>query len=76
MTTYMYVLVVDKAFSGDELVLVKSEVCRLFNCTDIEVSDATDFTVHTPLGPAQAERALSELSERFGAAFRAGTKVK
>jgi hypothetical protein len=76
MTTYLYVLGVEKAFSGAELVRVRDEVCRLFNCTEIEVSGATDFTVHTPLGPAQAERALGELSGRFGAAFRAGTKVK
>ena len=76
MTTYLYVLGVKKTFVGAELQRVKNEVCRLFSCTDIEVSGATDFTVHTPLGPEQAERALRDLSGSFGATFRAGVKMK
>jgi len=76
MTTYLYVLGVKMTFNDGELERVKKEVCRLFHCTAIEVSGATDFTVHTPLGPEQAERALRDLSGRFGATFRAGVKMK
>ena len=75
MTTYLYVLSVKKTFSETELGTVKDEICRLFDCTEIEVSGATDFTVYTPLAPEQVKRASDELSKRFGAEFRAGAKV-
>jgi len=75
MTTYLYVIGVERSFGETELERVKDEVCRLFDCTEIEVSDATDFTVYTPLTPEQAERALRELSQTFGAEFKAGAKV-
>src|SRR2546426_7604728 len=75
MTTYLYVLAVEKTFVETELGSVKDEICRLFDCTEIEVSGATDFTVYTPLAPEQVKRALGELSKRFGAEFKAGAKV-
>ena len=76
MTTYLYVVSVKKTFSETELGAVKDEICRLFCCTEIQVSGATDFIVRTPLGPEQVERALAELSKRFGVRFRAGAKVQ
>ena len=75
MTTYLYVLSVKKTFSETELGTVKDEICRLFDCTEIEVSGATDFAVYTPLAPEQVKRASDELSKRFRAEFRAGAKV-
>ena len=77
MTTYLYVLAVERTFSETELLeSVKIEICRLFDCTEIEVSGATDFTVYTPLAPEQADRAMRELSKRFGVEFRAGVRMK
>jgi hypothetical protein len=76
MTKYLYVVAVQKTFSETELEPMKAEICRLFDCTEVEVSGATDFLVYTPLGPEQVENAVRELSSRFGGEFRAGAKMK
>jgi len=75
MTRYLYIVSTERTFGETELVRVKEEICRLFDCTEVEVSGATDFTVYTPLGPEQVKRTLGELSKRFGAEFRAGGQM-
>jgi hypothetical protein len=76
MTQYLYLLTVQTTFPEMELKRVKDEICRLFDCTDVEVSGATDFVVYTPLGPGRVQDAVQELSRKFGAEFKAGMKMQ
>ena len=73
---HLYVISADKEFSETELSSVKVEICRLFDCTEISVSGGANFTVHSPLGPDQLDRAVKELSRKFQAQFKAGGRME
>lgn len=66
---------VKRTFDESELEMVKRDICKLFDCTEIKVSGASDFLVYTSLSPEQVEKALGELSETFGGEFRGGVKI-
>lgn len=76
MGKYWYIVAVEKTFTGGELSEVKDEICRVFDCTDIEVSGGTSFTVYSPFGPEKLNDILRELSQKFRVDFRAGGQIE
>ena len=75
MHKYLYIVSADKPFTEGDLSSIKEEICRLFECTQIEVAGGTRFTIHSPLGPNDVDSVVGELSRRFRAKFSGGGKV-
>ncbi len=76
MQAFIYVLSVEQAFSEAELPKVTEEMCRLLQCTGISVSHGRDFTLQSPLALDQLDGHVKELSQKFGAQFKAGGKIQ
>ena len=51
MPKYIYILSGEEPFSETELKWTKEEVCRLFKCTDLSVSEGKVLTLHSPFAP-------------------------
>jgi hypothetical protein len=75
MTRYLYIVRTKRTFDEVDIEGVKTEICKLFDCTEVKVSGATDFLAYTPIAPEETEQALRELSARFGGEFRGGVKM-
>ena len=76
MGRFIYIVTVEKPFTEAELPRVKEEICKLLDCTGIEVSGGTHFTVHSRLPLDQMDGNVSELSRKFRAQFKAGGKME
>ena len=76
MPKYLYILRAAKPFDETELNRIKDEICRLFECNELSVSEEQVFTLRSPLGARDVERLADEAANRFGLRFRAGGRVK
>jgi hypothetical protein len=75
MPKYLYILSAEKPFIETELNRIKDEICRLFECTDLSVSEGKVFTFQSPFGPRDVQHLAAEASKRFRMHLTAGGKV-
>ena len=77
MKSYLYILRAEKPFFETELGRIQEEICRLFKCTDIDMSvaEGREFTIRSPLGMDEAQRLAAEAARSFGLSFKAGGEV-
>ena len=75
MPKYLYILSTERPFSETDVNRIKDELCRLFQCTEVDISGAHVFKLHSPLGPVEVEAITLEVWKRFGLRFNAGGKV-
>jgi hypothetical protein len=75
MPKYLYILSTEKPFSETDVNRIKDEICRLFECSEVGISSAHVFTLHSPLGPVEVEPRALEVWKRFRLRFNGGGKV-
>lgn len=77
MAKYWYRIRLSQAVKAEEIEDLKSELTRLFQCSDVpDVAEKT-LSLTTPLEPAEAGAALDRLGMKHGGAtFAAGGKIE
>jgi hypothetical protein len=74
MPKYLHIVSAEQSFGEGELKWVKDEICRLFKCTELSVSEEKVFTVRSPFGPDDVERFAATLN-KLRLHFRAGGRI-